>query len=113
MANLIRFHGGHGAERDVFFSRSELAAIVTAYSSGVIKGDWRDYAIDRRDDTALFSIFRSSREHPVYVFVKTQKPDQNQPTFALFNGPRRLASSTSLTRVMDRFRSLPRLVRSQ
>lgn len=111
MANLIRLHGRNGTRREVFFSKAELAKIISAYSIGVIKGDWRDYAIDRSGNTAVFSIFRSSRERPVYVFVKTQKPDQNQPTFSLFTGPRRLATSTSLTSVMDRFESLPRLVR--
>lgn len=110
MANLIRLNRGRGAKPDVFFSRRELGQILSAYSTGVIKGDWRDYAIDRNGHTASFSIFRSSRERPVYAFVKTQRPGQPDPVFVLFCGPRTLASSASLSTVMDRFQTLPRLV---
>jgi len=111
MANLIRLQRGRRAKREVFFSKRELGQILSAYSMGVIKGDWRDYAIDRHGNMATFSIFRSSREHPVYSVVKSLKPGQNDPTFALFNGPKPITSSGSLATVMDRFRSLPRLVK--
>ena len=110
MTKLIRLNRGDGAKPDVFFSKNELGQILTAYSTGVIKGDWRDYAIDRNGHMASFSIFRSSRERPVYAFVKTQRNSQSDPIFALFCGPKALASSPSLSAVMDRFRTLPRLV---
>ena len=111
MANLIRLNKGRRAKPDVFFSKRELGEILSAYSMGVIKGDWRDYAIDRNGYMATFSIFRSSRENPLYAVVKTQKPGQSKPVFALFNGPKSLASSGSLATVMDRFKTLPRLVK--
>ncbi|MDG2286177.1 MAG: DUF2794 domain-containing protein [Alphaproteobacteria bacterium] len=111
MANLIRLNNARRAKPDVFFSKRELGEILSAYSSGVIKGDWRDYAIDRDRHMATFSIFRNSREHPVYSFVKTQKPGQSDPVFALFNGPKPVTSSGSLATVMDRFKTLPRLVK--
>lgn len=111
MANLIRLQRSRGAKPEVFFSKGELGQILSAYSMGVIKGDWRDYAIDRHADTATFSIFRSTREHPLYSVVKSQKPGQSGPTFALFNGPKPVTSSGSLAKVMERFRSMPRLVK--
>lgn len=110
MATPIRLDRARGPKPDIFFSKRELAQILSAYSTGVIEGAWRDYAIDRDRDAAAFSIFRSSREHPVYAFVKTRTPGGG-PTFALFTGPRRLASSDSLAGVMDRFRALPRLIK--
>jgi hypothetical protein len=111
MANLIRLNNTLRGKREVFFSKRELGEILSAYSIGVIKGDWRDYAIDRGGNMATFSIFRSSREHPLYSVVKTQKPGQTDPEFALFNGPKPVTSSGSLAAVMNRFRSLPRLVK--
>jgi hypothetical protein len=111
MANLIRLNNTRRGKPEVFFSRRELGEILSAYSMGVIQGDWRDYAIDRGGHMATFSIFRSSREHPLYSFVKTQKPGQSDPVFALFNGPKPVTSSGSLSTVMNRFRTLPRLVK--
>ena len=111
MAKLIRLNNARRGKPEVFFSKQELGEILSAYSMGVIKGDWRDYAIDRGGHMATFSIFRSSREHPLYSFVKSQKPGQNDPTFALYNGPKPVTSSGSLSAVMNRFRSLPRLVK--
>ena len=111
MAKLIRLNNTSRRKPEVFFSKRELGEILSAYSMGVIKGDWRDYAIDRGYHMATFSIFRSSREHPLYSFVKTQKPGQNDPVFALFNGPKPVTSSGSLSTVMNRFRTLPRLVK--
>ena len=111
MAKLIRLNNTSRRKPEVFFSKRELGEILSAYSMGVIKGDWRDYAIDRGNHMATFSIFRSSREHPLYSFVKTQKPGQNDPVFALFNGPKPVTSSGSLSTVMNRFKTLPRLVK--
>ena len=112
MTKLIRFNRQSPARRDVFFSKQELGQILSAYSLGVIQGDWRDYAIDRDGQMAIFSIFRSSREHPVYRFVKTVKPDQSEPVFVLVNRSKTVLTSPSLKRVMDRFQSLPRLIRN-
>ena len=111
MANLIRLNSARRGKREVFFSKRELGEILSAYSMGVIKGDWRDYAIDRGGHMATFSIFRSSREHPLYSVVKTQKPGQSDPVFALFNGPKPVTSSGSLSTVINRFRNMPRLVK--
>ena len=111
MTKLIRMNNTSHRKPEVFFSKRELGEILSAYSMGVIKGDWRDYAIDKGHHMATFSIFRSSREHPLYSFVKTQKPGQNDPVFALFNGPKPVTSSGSLSTVMNRFRTLPRLVK--
>ncbi|MDE0811246.1 MAG: DUF2794 domain-containing protein, partial [Alphaproteobacteria bacterium] len=102
MAKLILMNNARRGKPEVFFSKRELGEILSAYSMGVIKGDWRDYAIDRSCHMATFSIFKSSREHSLYSFVKTQKPGQIDPVFALFNGPKAVTSSGSLSTVMNR-----------
>ncbi len=112
MAKLIRLNRNRNAKHDVFFSKRELGQILSAYSLGVIKGDWRDYAIDRQGHMAMFSIFRNTHEHPIYSFVKTVPPDRPEPIFVLTRGQKTLLSSRSLSKVIDRFETLPRLVKT-
>jgi hypothetical protein len=54
----------------VAFDRGELNAILRVYGRKVAEGEWRDYAIDHLQDRAVFSIFRSTSEMPVYRVEK-------------------------------------------
>ena len=56
--------------KPLFFNRSELAQILTTYSSRVACGEWRDYAIDDGTEHASYSVFRHSSEVPLYVIEK-------------------------------------------
>ena len=50
----------------------------------VMAGEWRDYAIDFRDDVAVFSVFRRSSEMPLYSIEKCPKLKDRQGT--IFRG---------------------------
>src|SRR3981081_346861 len=52
------------------FDRPELKRILNTYGRMVMAGEWRDYAIDFRDDAAVFSVFRSAAEIPLYSVQK-------------------------------------------
>lgn len=52
------------------FDRRELKGILSTYFRMVVAGEWRDYAIDFRDDAAVFSVFRRSAECPIYRIEK-------------------------------------------
>lgn len=54
----------------VFFDRPELSALLRLYGQMVAKGEWRDYAIDGRSDSATFSVFRRSQDAPLYRIEK-------------------------------------------
>jgi hypothetical protein len=60
-------HRGTGL---VFFDRRELSQILAVYGRMVSAGHWRDYALDALADAAVFSIFRHSRETPLYRIEK-------------------------------------------
>ena len=60
-----------GARRTLYFTRPELNQLLGLYSRNVIRGVWRDYAIDHRDGQALFSIFRHTHESALYTIVKS------------------------------------------
>ncbi|MEQ8584423.1 MAG: DUF2794 domain-containing protein [Thalassobaculaceae bacterium] len=112
MENLIRLPSTRKSVRHFFFTRHELGQLLSLYASRVAAGEWRDYALDRQDDTAVFSIFRHTHERPLYSVFKTQRRGQKRPTFTLFAGPKRVKSSASLLDVLDTFEKLPRLVKS-
>jgi hypothetical protein len=63
--------GGQGfTAAQVRFDRAELNRILTVYGRMVSAGEWRDYAIDFKDDVAVFSIFRRTSEMPLYRVEK-------------------------------------------
>lgn len=73
----------------VTFDRRELKRIFGLYVRKVASGEWRDYAIDFHKDRAVFSVFRSSREGPIYRIEK-------MPRFARRHGAYRVVSATGL-----------------
>ena len=67
----------------VTFSRRELDRILGLYGRMVAAGEWRDYAIDFRDDVAIFSVFRSTSEIPLYSIEKRPKLKDRQGQYSV------------------------------
>ena len=81
----------------VTFERVELDALLYLYGRMVKAGEWRDYALDHLNDTALFSVFRRSQERPVYQIEKFPKQAQRQGIYAVYDaGGKMLRRSSSL-----------------
>jgi hypothetical protein len=74
---------GGGAAAQVRFDRAELNRILTIYGRMVSAGEWRDYAIDFRDEVAVFSIFRRSSEMPLFRVEKRPKLRGRQGMYAV------------------------------
>lgn len=87
------------------FSQGELSMILGIYGDRVKKGEWRDYAIDSLPDMALFSVYRSSKENPIYAIAKIPSRSFLKPgKFAVFSGNKTIRESSSLSEVLDFFR---------
>lgn len=110
MNNLIRLPSQRPLSKHFFFTRHELSQLLSLYSSRVAAGEWRDYALDRHEGMAVFSIFRHSHERALYAVTKVQSRGQKKPTYVLFNGAKRLKTSSSLRELVAMFEKLPRLV---
>ena len=96
--------------RTLYFTRPELNQLLSLYSRNVVRGVWRDYAIDHRDGMALFSVFRHTHESPVYSIVKTA-PAQTRPAeFTVQSGRQRLRVSRSLAEALEFFQTRLSLV---
>jgi hypothetical protein len=78
--------GGTGfTAAQVRFDRAELGRILTLYGRMVAAGEWRDYAIDFKDDVAVFSIFRRTSEMSLYRVEKRPKLRERQGMYAVID----------------------------
>ena len=77
--------GRPGEQRDshIRFDRPELKRILNTYGRMVMAGEWRDYAIDFRDDVAVFSVFRSTSEMPLYSIEKRPRLKDRQGQYSV------------------------------
>ena len=83
------------------FNRSELSQILSIYGARVQSGVWKDYAIDNLPDMAVFSIFRSSKELPLYAVTKISSRSLIKPSqYVVYSGNKSLKQSTSLREVL-------------
>ena len=97
MVNLISFNAMKQKKRgSLSFTKLELNRILSNYSNGVIKGYWKDYAIDQTGDISIFSIYRNSQERPTYCLEKKRKGTGQVLNFTLWQGPKVLENSSSL-----------------
>lgn len=84
------------------FSRGELSQLLSIYGARVQSGVWKDYAIDSLPDMAVFSIFRSSREQPLYAVAKISSRSLMKPSqYTVFSGSKTLKQSASLREIID------------
>jgi len=87
-----------------FFSRTELNLLLSLYSRRVMSGEWRDYAIDQRAGTAIFSVYRHSHDHPLYTIAKRTSGHGRVTEYVVCRGGEKLARAKSLDLVLAVFR---------
>lgn len=91
----------NGAPR---FSQGELSLILGVYGKRVQRGEWRDYAIDSLPDMAVFSIFKSARENPIYSIAKIPpRTFLKPPEFVVYEAGKTIKQSASLREVLEVF----------
>ena len=84
------------------FTKSELSIILGAYGEKVQSGQWRDYAIDTFKGTAVFSIYRSTSEQPIFSVSKVSTNKKNQPIkYQLSDNKKVIKESKLLSDIID------------
>ncbi|MEO9600979.1 DUF2794 domain-containing protein [Parasphingorhabdus sp.] len=61
----------------VGFERRELERILNLYGRMVSAGHWKDYAMDMRQDVAIFAAFRRASERP-QIRIEKRPADRNR-----------------------------------
>lgn len=106
MSKVVQLANVRRAKRRVSFDRRELRELMGVYSRRVASGEWRDYAIDHEAGMAVFSIFRSAYEMPLYRIAKIAGRSANEQTeWMVISGSKRLKRSSSLVEVLTVFDS--------
>jgi hypothetical protein len=108
MAKLIRLSDHRRHHRRIFFTRKELNLLLGVYSRKVSSGEWRDYAIDQQPGMAVFSIFRSSLERPLFAIAKCiagpQRASSNGPaqgSYVVFSGRQKIKQGKTLEEIVE------------
>lgn len=101
MSNVFRLNDLRRSKR-VFFTRAELNQLLSLYTRQVMRGEWRDYAIDQRDGAVSFSMFRRSQELPLFTVTKTAPGTSRQGDYGLLSGGQKIATGATLSAVMAR-----------
>ena len=112
MVNLIPLKGSRQNSHRLLFSKTELTKILNAYSNGVIKDHWRDYAIDQNGTISVFSIFKNSREKATFCIMKRRESSKKLNRFSLQYRLRTIEVSSNLDRILKRLENMPKLLNS-
>lgn len=89
------------AKSFVHFDRAELMKLMNIYSRQVASGAWKDYAIDHLDGMAMFSIFRSTHETPLFTVVKLSREHKNAGQFIALHSGTRIKQSPEIGNVLE------------
>ena len=84
-ARTVSSGGQSAVVAQVRFDRGELSRILMIYGKMVAAGEWRDYAIDFKEDVAVFSIFRRTSEMSLYRVEKRPKLRERQGMYAVID----------------------------
>ena len=88
----------------IFFSKYELISILNLYSKQVSKGFWKDYALDSKPNTAIFSIYRHSHDKPIYQIIKKSiKGFRNMPDFFIKKDEQTINKSSKISIILSKF----------
>jgi hypothetical protein len=100
------------ADGRVVFDRRELNQLFGLYSRRVMRGDWRDYAIDFGPKGAVFSVFRCASESPVFAIWKFAT-GRERTRYVLATGTAILRRSPALAEIIRYLDDKPHLVWSR
>jgi len=110
MGKVVRLAEHRRRKTRIAFTRSELNQLLSLYSRHVIRGEWRDYAIDHGDRMAAFSIYRRSIDPPLFTITKTRLPGRGGERFRIESRQGRLHEGQTLAEVLGHISKRPRLV---
>ena len=68
-------------DREIFFIKKELQAILNLYGKMVSNGTWRDYGVSIGPREISFDIYQRASEKPIYKILKNLKPKSHEEKF--------------------------------
>lgn len=95
----------------VLFTPTELRQVLSAYSSGVLRKGWRDYAIDTVNNQTIFSVIDRVSEDgdiSVYCSISKNKPQKakGNPYYKVMLREKPLIKTESFLEALDVFKRI-------
>ena len=103
MAQVYRIADARHQAGSTFFDRKELNQLLSLYSRRVSSGEWRDYAIDQKGGSAVFSVFRHSQDAPLFRIAKRAGGTATHGTYIVLSGRETLKQAASLREALSVF----------
>ncbi len=90
----------------ILFTPGELKQVLSTYSAGVLRKNWRDYAILSNSDQTQFAVVeRGSGDQPRVLYALTKlKQGKKDPLFKVFDGEKPILQTTSFLEALQCFR---------
>ena len=104
-SDLMRGKNLHG----ILFTPSELRHVLAAYSEGVLKKGWKDYAVDSLKDQSIFSVIDHQGEEgsvALYSFSKNKSKKSGHSYFRLFYRDAQVLRTESFLEALEMFRAV-------
>lgn len=109
MSKIVRLADLRLQNAPVFFNRADLNLLLALYSRRVAAGDWRDYAIEHGPGKAVFSIFRTALERPLFTVSKIMGNGQGC-RYVVATGERKLVRAATMQEALAVLDRTPKLV---
>lgn len=93
-----------GLKHAVTFTKQELNAVLSVYTYQVMKGSWRDYALDFTRAMAVFSIFRHTKEQPIASVVKMPSNTATGFIYEVFYDRKQLSRTPFINKALEALR---------
>ncbi|MFQ6017110.1 MAG: DUF2794 domain-containing protein [Kiloniellaceae bacterium] len=90
MAKVYPLDEVRKSARATFFDRNEFSQLLSLYSRRVASGERRDYAIEQRGTSAVFSVFRHSHDAPLFSIAKQVSGPGRGRDYEVRSGPETL-----------------------
>lgn len=102
--DLLRAH----AVESIQFSPSQLRQVLSAYSEGVLRKGWKDYAILSATGQTQFAVVeRGAGDQPRILFSIARISQPKKPaTYKVFEGEKPVLQTGSFLEALTRFRHL-------
>ncbi len=110
MAKLYRLNELPASSRTTFFDRNELGQLLSLYSRRVSNGQWRDYAIDQKGNSAVFSVFRHTHDAPAFRIAKQPARGASGIAYIVSSGAETLIQANTMSEALSVFGGSLRVV---
>ncbi len=82
-------------DREIFFVKKELQAILNLYAQMVSNGTWKDYSLSIGSKEISFNVYQRASDKPILRISKNLKPNYNNEKYLVKDKNDRIIEKSS------------------